>query len=63
VREGQALTLTAPAGTTVGYVRLRKAIDQDNPTGDLYLIADNLSSHKSRPFRRGWPSIQGSTWA
>ena len=35
----------------VGYLRLLQAIDQDNPTVDLYLVADNLSSHKSPPIQ------------
>jgi hypothetical protein len=51
VGDGHALTLTAPARNTAGYLRLLQAIDQDNPTGDLYLVADNLSSHKSPPMR------------
>jgi transposase len=51
VRDGHALTLSAPARNTAGYLRLLQAIDQDNPTGDLYLVADNLSSHKSPPIQ------------
>lgn len=50
-RDGQALTLTAPARNTVGFRRLLAAIDAANPEGDLYLIADNLSSHKSAPIQ------------
>jgi hypothetical protein len=30
---------------------LLEAIAQANPKGDLYLITDNLSSHKSTPIR------------
>jgi hypothetical protein len=30
---------------------LLEAVAQANPTGDLYLISDNLSSHKSPPIR------------
>ena len=51
VGDGHALTLSAPARNTAGYLRLLQAIDQDNPTGELYLVADNLSSHKSPPIR------------
>lgn len=51
VRDGQALTLTAPARNTTSYLELLKAIEQAHPTGDLYLIADNLSSHTSAPIR------------
>jgi hypothetical protein len=42
VRDGPEVTLTAPARNTAGYLRLREAIDRANPTGDLYLIMDNL---------------------
>jgi len=43
------VTLTAASRNTAGYVRLLGAIARANPTGDLYLIGDNLSSHKSPP--------------
>lgn len=51
VRDGQALTLTAPARNTAGYLRLLDAVADANPSGDLYLITDNLSSHKSPPIQ------------
>lgn len=51
VREGHCLTQSSGSRNTVGYLRLLEAIDHDNPTGDLYLIADNLSSHKSPPIQ------------
>jgi DDE superfamily endonuclease len=51
VRDGKALTLTAPSRNTKGYLRLLEAVAQANPTGSLYLITDNLSSHKSPPIR------------
>ena len=51
VRDGKALTLTAPSRNTKGYLRLLEAVAQANPNGDLYLITDNLSSHKSPPIR------------
>jgi DDE superfamily endonuclease len=51
VGDGQTLTLTAPSRNTAGYLELLQAIDRANPTGDLYLIADNLSSHTSAPIR------------
>ena len=49
VRDGRALTLTAASRNTAGYLRLLEAIARANPTGDLSLIGDNLSSHKSPP--------------
>jgi len=51
VQDGQALTLTARSRNTAGYLRLLEAINQANPTGDLYLITDNLTSHTSRPIQ------------
>ena len=51
VRDGKALTLIAPSRNTKGYLRLLEAVAQANPTGDLYLITHNLSSHKSPPIR------------
>ena len=51
VRDGQALTLTGRSRNTEGYLRLLQAVERENPRGDLYLITDNLSSHKSPPIR------------
>lgn len=52
VRDGQEITLSAPSRNTAGYLRLLEAIDRANPTGDLALIMDNLSSHTSGPIRQ-----------
>ena len=51
VRDGQVLTQTAPARNTAGYLALLTTLDQTYPQGDLYLIADNRSSHTSGPIR------------
>lgn len=51
VRDGQVLTLSASSRNTAGYLDVLEAIDQANPTGDLFLIMDNLSSHTSAPVR------------
>ena len=51
VRDGQTLTQTAPSRNTAGYLTLLQALDQAYPTGELYLIADNLSSHTSGPIQ------------
>jgi len=51
VRDGQAITLTTRSRNTAGYLQLLEAIAAANPTGDLYLISDNLSSHKSPPIQ------------
>jgi len=71
VRDGQALTLTAPSRNTVGYRRLLDAIAAANPDRDLYVIGDNLASHKSPPIQE-WltmhPRVQpvfipkGASW-
>jgi hypothetical protein len=52
VRDGHEVTLTAPSRNTVGYLALLNAVEQNNPAGDLYLITDNLSSHKSPPIQQ-----------
>lgn len=49
VRDGQVLTQTAPARNTTGYLALLQTLDRTYPQGDLYLVADNLSSHLSGP--------------
>ena len=51
VRDGHAITLTTRSRNTAGYRQLREAIAAANPTGDLYLISDNLSSHKRPPIQ------------
>ena len=51
VGDGQELTLTAPSRNTAGWKRLLQAIERANPTGDLYVVSDNLSSHDSRALR------------
>lgn len=51
VRDGQALTRTARARNTAGYLELLGAIERANPAGQLYVIADNLSSHTSAPIQ------------
>jgi transposase len=47
--DGQVLTQTAASRNTAGIQALLDAVDQDNPDGEIYLIADNLSSHTSAP--------------
>lgn len=51
VRDGQVLTQTTASRNTAGYLELLQAIDHETPTGEVYLIADNLSSHTSQPIR------------
>jgi hypothetical protein len=42
---------TASSRNTTGYLALLQTLDQTYPTGDLYLVADNLASHSSGPIR------------
>ena len=51
VRDGQVVTQTAPSRHTTRYLDLFETLDRTYPTGDLYLIADNLASHTSGPIR------------
>lgn len=51
VCDGVTLTLTAPSRNTGGYLRFLTALEQANPRGEVYLIADNLASHKSGPIQ------------
>jgi len=51
VRDGQAVTRTARSRNTAGYRAVLAAIAAANPTGGLYLITDNLASHKSPPIQ------------
>jgi len=45
--DGQAVTLTAPARNSAGDQQLLAAVELANPTGELAVITDNLSSHSS----------------
>ena len=45
--DGHTVTLTAPSRNSVGYQQLLQLVEQANPTGDLAVITDNLSSHSS----------------
>jgi transposase len=48
VKDGQALTLTSGSRNTTGYIKLLETLLQANPEGQLNLITDNLTSHKSQ---------------
>ena len=51
VADGRAVTLTARSRNTAGYQRLLEAVERANPTGDIYVVADNLTSHASKALR------------
>lgn len=51
VADGVALTVKAASRNTAGYLQCLTTLEQANPVGNLYLIADNLASHTSAPIR------------
>jgi DDE superfamily endonuclease len=51
VRDGHAITIPARSRNTAGYRQLLQAVADANPEGDLYVITDNLASHKSPPIQ------------
>jgi hypothetical protein len=51
VRDGQAVTHTAPSRNTAGYLHLLELIAEANPEGEVRVITDNLASHKSPPIQ------------
>jgi hypothetical protein len=59
--DGQAITVTAPSRDSVGDQPLLAAVQAANPTGELAVITDNLSSHNSastRTWLAGHPRIR-----
>ena len=55
------LTRCAASRNSKGYIASLIDIEADNPTGDIFIITDNLSSHNSLRPALGWPSIRAST--
>ncbi|MCC3774896.1 transposase [Streptomyces sp. UNOB3_S3] len=47
VRDGQQVTMTASSRNSTFYQQFLQLIETANPTGDIYVITDNLSSHNS----------------
>jgi hypothetical protein len=45
------LCQAARSRNTAGYLDLLHTVDWTYPSGELYLIADNLASHTSGPIR------------
>jgi hypothetical protein len=59
--DGQAVTLTAPSRNSAGDQQLLAAVEQANPTGEIAVSTDNLSSHSSfstRAWLAGHPRIR-----
>jgi transposase len=51
VRDGKEVTSCALSRNSKEYMALLANIEADNPTGDIYVITDNLSSHNSKATR------------
>jgi transposase len=47
VRDGKELTRCAASRNSKGYIALLTDVEADNPTGDIFVITDNLTSHLS----------------
>jgi hypothetical protein len=47
VRDGKELTRCVASRNSTNYITLLQDIEADNPTGDIFIITDNLSSHNS----------------
>jgi hypothetical protein len=49
--DGKSLTLTSRSRNSKSYLRLLQKIERAIPKGLIYLIADNLKTHKSAMVR------------
>ena len=47
MRDGKEVTRCAASRNSKGYIASLADIEADNPTGDIFIITDNLSSHSS----------------
>jgi len=47
VKDGKSLTFTSRSRNSKGYIKLLEKIVRAIPRGPIYLVADNLSTHKS----------------
>ena len=64
VADGQTVTCTAPSRNSAHYQRFLSLVEQANPTGEVVVITDNLSSHTSVATRE-WLSglrLTGGVW-
>ena len=60
VRDGKELTRCAASRNSKEYIALLADIEADNPTGEIFIITDNLSSHSSletRTWLEGQPRL------
>ncbi|WP_405561334.1 IS630 family transposase [Streptomyces canus] len=47
VRDGHEVTMTASSRNSAYYQQFLQKVETANPTGDIYVVTDNLSSHNS----------------
>ena len=47
VRDGQQITMAASSRNSVFYQQFRQLVEDANPTGEIWIVTDNLSSHNS----------------
>jgi transposase len=47
IADGQEVTMTAPARNSVNYQRFLHLVEDANPSEDIWIVTDNLSSHDS----------------
>jgi len=52
VCDGQEVTITAPARTTLGYLKLLTLLDVATPAGELNLVSDTRSRHTRGPLQQ-----------
>jgi transposase len=51
VRDGKEVTRCSASRNSTGYIALLQDVEVENPSGDIYIITDNLSSHTSAQTR------------
>ncbi|MGW1077984.1 IS630 family transposase [Streptomyces sp. NPDC002537] len=49
--DGQEITMTASSRNSVNYQKFLHLLEDANPTGDIVIVTDNLSSHNSKATR------------
>ncbi len=52
VGDGKSITFTSRSRNSKGYLKLLEKIERSIPQGAIYLIADNLTTHKSAMVRQ-----------
>jgi len=61
VENGKSMTFTSRSRNSKGYLKLLQKIERAIPRGLVYVIADNLKTHKSalvREWLEGHPRIE-----